>query len=117
MLVAIIATSLFACKQNQKNSETTTTQTGSVTSTGPDVDLMKKAADSWASGDWDAYLSCYADTAISVHNAWAVTTDTTVARKVSSYIDLFKKSREAMDGNVTINNTIFEVVTMPDGSI
>jgi len=116
MLVAIIATSLFACKQNQKNSETTTTQTGSVTSTGPDVDLMKKAADSWASGDWDAYLSCYADTAISVHNAWAVTTDTTVARKVSSYIDLFKKSREAMDGNVTINNTIFEVVTMPDGS-
>ena len=50
-LVKLVATD---GKQNQKNSETTTTQTGSVTSTGPDVDLMKKAADSWANyRDWE----------------------------------------------------------------
>ena len=116
IFVAILATSLFACKAPAENNATTSTSTTSVTTEGPDVELMKKAAESWASGNWDAYLSCYADTAISVHNTWAVTTDTAVTRKVSSYIDTFKKSREGMEGNVTINNSIYEVVTMGDGS-
>jgi hypothetical protein len=118
IFVAILATTLFACKQNETKTETaaSATASGSVTTTGPDVELMKKAAESWASGNWDAYLSCYADTARSIHNQWAVTTDTTVARKMTSFIDGFKKSREAMDGNVTINNSIYEVVTMADGS-
>ena len=121
MMPFILATALFACSTPSENkgvatATATTNATGTVTTEGPDVELMKKAAESWASGDWDAYLSCYADTARSVHNAWAVTTDTTVARKMSSYIDGFKKSRELMDGNVTINNSIYEVVTMGDGS-
>ena len=115
-IVALLATTLFACSTPAETKVEATTGTTSVTTEGPDVELMKKAAESWASGNWDAYLSCYADTAISIHNAWAVTTDTTVVRKVSSYIDMFKKSREGMDGNVTINNSIYEVVTMADGS-
>jgi hypothetical protein len=114
--VALLATTLFACSTPAENKVEATAGTTSVTTEGPDVELMKKAAESWATGNWDAYLSCYADTAISVHNTWAVTTDTNVSRKVSSYIDSFKKSREAMDGNVTIENSIYEVVTMADGS-
>ena len=118
ILVAMIATTIFACSTPaEKKTETTSapSTTGSVTTEGPEVDLMKKAAESWANANWDAYLSCYADTARSVHNAWA-SNDTTIAKKVSSYINQFKKSREAMEGNVTINNGIYEVVTMPDGS-
>jgi cytochrome oxidase Cu insertion factor (SCO1/SenC/PrrC family) len=115
-LVALLATTLFACSTPAETKVEATTGTTSVTTEGPDVELMKKAAESWASANWDAYLSCYADTAISVHNVWAVTTDTTVTRKVSSYIDTFKKSREGMDGNVTIDHSIYEVVTMADGS-
>lgn len=115
-LVALLATTLFACSTPAETKVEATTGTTSVTTEGPDVELMKKAAESWASANWDAYLSCYADTAISVHNVWAVTTDTAVTRKVSSYIDTFKKSREGMDGNVTIDHSIYEVVTMADGS-
>ncbi len=116
ILVAIIATTLFACKQNETKTETAAAGTSAVTTSGPDVDLMKKAAESWASGDWAGYLSCYADTALSVHNAWAVTTDTIIARKLPSYIDLFKKSRIPLEGNIKIDNSIYEVVTMLDGS-
>lgn len=118
IIVAMFATTIFACSTPaEKKTETTSapSTTGSVTTEGPEVDLMKKAAESWANANWDAYLSCYADTARSVHNAWA-SNDTTIAKKVSSYINQFKKSREAMEGNVTINNGIYEVVTMPDGS-
>ena len=122
ILAAIVATTLFACSTPAENKgeatasgTTQTAGTGSVTTTGPDVELMKKAANAWATGDFDTYLSCYADTARSVHNAWA-SNDTTVAKKMSSFIGVFKKSREGMVGNVTINNSIYEVVTMPDGS-
>jgi hypothetical protein len=31
-------------------------------------------------------------------------------------IENFKKQRELMDGNVTMGNSIIEVVTMPDGN-
>jgi hypothetical protein len=113
ILVALIATTLFACQQNVTT--TTTTAAGTITTTGPDVDLMKKAGNAWATGDWATYLSCYADTARSVHNAWA-SNDTTVAKKMSSFVDQFKKSREFMDGNVSIDHSIYEVVTMPNGS-
>jgi hypothetical protein len=115
-----LATVLVACSTpSDKKSETSTassTSEGTITKSGPDVELIKKAAESWAKGDWDAYLSCYTDTAVSVHNAWA-TNDTSVAKKMTSFIDLFKKSREYMVGGVvTINNSIYEVVTMADGS-
>ena len=88
--VALLATALFACSTPAETKVEATTGTTSVTTEGADVELMKKAAESWASGNWDAYLS--------------------------SYIDTFKKSREGMDGNVTIDNSIYEVVTMADGS-
>ena len=125
IFLAIIASSLFACSTpSDKKTETTTTDAtatsattaGTVTTTGPEVELMKKALNAWATADWATYLSCYADTAVSVHNAWAQSNDTTIARKVPSYIDLFKKSRLQMDGNVSVDNSIFEVVTMPNGS-
>ncbi|MEK0423208.1 MAG: hypothetical protein RLZ95_1118 [Bacteroidota bacterium] len=117
----ILATALFACSAPAENkgeataSGTASAGTGSVSTTGPEVDLMKKAAESWAKGDFDAYLSCYHDTARSVHNAFA-TYDTTVAKKMTSFISGFKKSREGIEGNINIDHTIFEVVTMPDGS-
>lgn len=112
----LLAMTLFACQQNVTKTETAATAAGttSVVTTGSDVDLMKKAAESWAKGDWDAYLSCYADTATSVHNTWANNTDT--ARKVSSFIEEFKKSRTFMEGNVSIDNSIYEVVTTADGN-
>jgi hypothetical protein len=117
----IMATALFACSAPAENkgeataSGTASTGSGSVTTTGPEVDLMKKAGNAWATGDFATYLACYQDTARSVHNMWA-TNDTTVAKKMSSFIDRFKKSREGVDGNITIDNSIYEVVTMPDGS-
>ena len=118
LLLSVLCATLFACSTPAEKKETTevTKGTTSVTTEGPDVELMKKAVTSWGNADWDTYLSCYADTARSAHNAWAVSTDTTVVRKMSSYIDKFKKSRESVDGNIKLDHSIFEVVTMADGS-
>jgi hypothetical protein len=119
----IMATVLFACASGENTATGTTSGTattppvseGTVTTTGPEVELMKKAGNAWATGDFVTYLACYQDTARSVHNAWA-SNDTTVAKKMSSFIDRFKKSREGVVGNISIDNSIYEVVTMPDGS-
>jgi len=119
LLLSVICASLFACStpsETKTEATGTATNTTSVTTEGPDVELMKKATNAWGNADWDTYLSCYADTARSAHNIWAVSTDTTVVRKMSSYIDGFKKSRESVDGNIKLEHSIFEVVTMADGS-
>ena len=115
LFFAMIASSLFACKSETKT-EAKTETTGSVTTTGPDVDLIKKSITAFADGDWATYASTYADTAKSYHNIWPSNTDTTVGVKIPVLIEGFKKQRELMDGKLTMGGTIFEVVTMPDGS-
>jgi hypothetical protein len=39
-----------------------------------------------------------------------------VGVKIPVIIEVFKKQREFIDGNLTIGGTIYEVVTMPDGN-
>ena len=118
ILVAIMATTLFACKQNETNTETATATvaTGSVATSGPEVDLIKKAVDAFGSGDWATYASCYADTAKAYHNIWPLSADSTLGAGMPKLIEGFKKQRALMDGNPAILGTIYEVVTMPDGS-
>ncbi|MEY4052007.1 MAG: hypothetical protein EB092_05135 [Chitinophagia bacterium] len=116
VLLFVTVTTLVACKTNEVKTETAASASGSVTTTGPDVDLIKKSITAWANGDWATYASTYADTAKAVHNAWPSSTDTTVGVKMSIMIENFKKQRELMDGNVNMGNSIIEVVTMPDGN-
>jgi len=116
VLLFLTATTLFACKTSEVKTETAASASGSVTTTGPDVDLIKKSITAWADGDWATYASTYADTAKAVHNGWPSATDTTVGVKMSIMIENFKKQRELMDGNITMGNSIIEVVTMPDGN-
>ncbi len=118
ILVALMATTLFACQQNVTKTETATTvaATGTVTTTGPEVDLIKKAVDAFASGDWAGYAACYADTAKAYHNIWPLAGDSTLALGMPKLIERFKVQRALMDGNPTVDGTIYEVVTMPNGS-
>lgn len=112
ILVAIIATTLFACSTPAENkgeataSGTATAGTSSCVKEGPEVDLMKKAITAYASGDWATMASCFADTAKSFHN------NDTVAMKMSDRIELFKKQRENIDGAVDAGTPNFEVVTV-----
>lgn len=116
VLLFLAATTLFACQTNEVKTETAAAAGGTVATTGPDVDLIKKSITAWADGDWATYASTYADTAKSTHNAWPSATDSTVTVKIPVLIEGFKKQRELMDGNVTMGNSIIEVVTMPDGN-
>ena len=116
VLLFVTATTLFACVQTEIKTDSAAAAAGTVTTSGPDVDLIKKSITAWADGDWTAYASTYADTARSVHNGWPSATDTTVGVKIPALIEGFKKQRELMDGNVTMGNSIIEVVTMPDGN-
>jgi hypothetical protein len=116
VLLFVTATTMFACAPTEVKTDTAASATGTVTATGPDVDLIKKSITAWADGDWATYASTYADTAKSYHNVWPSNTDTTVGVKMTIMIENFKKQRELMDGNVTMGNSIIEVVTMPDGN-
>ena len=115
ILLFVTATTLFACKTSEVKTETTASATGTVTASGPDVDLIKKSITAFADGDWATYASTYADTAKSYHNIWPSNSDTTLGVKIPVLIEGFKKQRELMDGKLTMGGTIFEVVTMPDG--
>ena len=112
LLCFLVSASLISCT----NQETKTETTGSVTTTGPDVDMLKKGTAAFANGDWVTVASNYADTAKSYHNIWPSNTDTTVGVTIPVIIEVFKNQRELIDGNLTIGGTIYEVVTMPDGS-
>ncbi|MFA9206578.1 MAG: hypothetical protein ACEQR6_07875 [Burkholderiaceae bacterium] len=116
ILLFLTATTLFACKTNEVKTETAASATGTVTSTGPDVDMLKKGSTAFANGDWATVASNYADTAKSYFNIWPSNTDTTLGVKIPVIIEVFKKQRELIDGNLTIGGTIYEVVTMPDGN-
>ncbi len=108
ILVAMMATSLFACKQNETKTETASAvaEVSTVVKEGPEVDLMKKAITAYANGDWATAASCFSDTAKSWHN------NDTVGMKMSDRIELFKKQRETMEGNVDAGTPNLEVVTI-----
>jgi hypothetical protein len=115
VLLFVTATTMFACAPTEVKTDSAAA-TGTVTSTGPDVDMLKKGTTAFANGDWATVASNYADTAKSYHNSWPSNTDTTVGVTIPVIIEVFKNQRELIDGNLTIGGTIYEVVTMPDGS-
>ncbi len=114
ILLFATAITLFACKQSEVKTENAAT--GSVATSGPDVDLIKKSITAFANGGWATYASTYADTAKSSLNGWPSATDTNAGVRMPVLIEGFKKQRELMDGNITMGGSIFEVVTMPDGN-
>ena len=116
VLLFVTATTMFACAPTEVKTDSAASATGTVTSTGPDVDMLKRGTTAFANGDWATVASNYADTAKSYHNIWPSNTDTTAGVKIPVLIEGFKKQRELMEGKLTMGGTIFEVVTMPDGS-
>jgi hypothetical protein len=116
LLCFLVSASFIACTNQESKTEAKTETTGTVTTTGPDVDMLKKGTTAFANGDWATVASNYADTAKSYHNSWPSNTDTTVGVTIPVIIEVFKNQRELIDGNLTIGGTIYEVVTMPDGS-
>ena len=109
ILVALFATTLFACSTPADKAASTETDAtaSSCVKEGPEVDLMKKAITAFASGDWATAASCFSDTATSSHN------NDTVAMKMSDRIELFKKQRESTGVVVDAGTPNLEVVTVP----
>ena len=107
-LVALLATTLFACSTPAEKTASTETDAtaSSCVKEGPEVDLMKKAITAYANGDWATAASCFSDTAKSWHN------NDTVGMKMSDRIELFKKQRETIEGNVDAGTPNLEVVTI-----
>ena len=108
-LVALFATTLFACSTPAEKAAPTETDAtaSSCVKEGPDVDLMNKAITAYASGDWAAAASCFSDSATSSHN------NDTVAMKMSDRIELFKKQRVSSGVVVDAGKPNLEVVTVP----
>ena len=116
LLCFLVSASMIACTSKETKTETKTETTGTVTTTGPDVEMMKNSWTYFANGDWDNLALCYADSSKSFHNVWPSKSDTTVGVNVQNIIERFKKQRELIDGNIELGRNIYEVVTMPDGN-
>jgi hypothetical protein len=116
ILCFLVSASLIACTNQETKTEAKTETSSSVTTTGPDVEMMKNSFTYFANGDWANLALCYADSAKSFHNVWASTSDTTVGVNIQNIIEAFKKQRELIDGNIELGRNIYEVVTMPDGN-
>ncbi len=118
LLCILVSASLIACTNQEtktdEKKEVASDTKGTVTLTGPDVDLIKKSFTYFADGDWTNLASCYADSAKSFHNVW-YSTDTSVGVAIPKIIEVFKKQRELIDGNINLGETVCEVVTMPNG--
>jgi hypothetical protein len=119
-LIASAMIFLIAC--GTKQSETATTETvavtpgnGTVTTSGADVETMKKSFTAFANGNWDELASYFADSAVSYHNVWAADSNIKGV-PIKDVIEGFKKERATMEGNLQLNTPITEVVTMADGS-
>ena len=109
ILVAMFATTLFAC--STPSEKTATTETAATASScvkeGPEVDLMKKTITAYSTGDWATLATCFSDTAKSWHN------NDTVAMKMSDRIELFKQQRATTGDVVDAGTPNLEVVTVP----
>jgi hypothetical protein len=116
ILCFLVSASMIACTTKETKTEVKTETTGSVTTTGPEVEMMKNSWTYFANGDWDNLALCYADSSKSFHNVWPSKSDTTIGVNVKNIIERFKKQRELIDGNIELGRNIYEVVTMPDGN-
>jgi hypothetical protein len=120
LLSMLVLATMIACTPkettNEAGTEVKSDSIGTVTSTGPDVDLIKNAFKYFAIGDWTNLAASYADGAKSFHNVWPSESDTTAGLTIPQIIEVYKKQRELMDGNINLDKSIYEVVTMPDGN-
>ena len=109
ILVAMLATTIFACSTPGEKTASTETaaSTSSCVKEGPDVDLMKKVVEAYSAGDWATMASCYSDSAKSTHN------NDTVAITMSERIELFKTQRATLGFVVDPGTPNYEVVTVP----
>ena len=109
ILVALFATTLFACSTPAEKTASTETDAtaSSCVKEGPEVELMKKVGIAFSAGDWATMSTYFSDSATSSHN------NDTVAMKMSDRIELFKKQREKSGVVVDAGTPNFEVVTVP----
>ena len=109
ILVALFATTLFACSTPAEKAAPTETDAtaSSCVKEGPEVDLMKKVVASYSAGDWATMATCFSDTAKSWHN------NDTVAMKMSDRIEMFKAQRASSGDVVDAGTPNLEVVTVP----
>ena len=82
---------------------------------GPDVDLIKKAVHSWAKGDIDAYRSCFSKDAKYIHNGFAGENGEGL-KSIDELVKVHNDFHNRIKGEAEIQNEIYEVVTLKNGS-
>ena len=109
ILVAMIATTLYACSsttEKKETSEATTASTSSCVKEGPEVDMIKEVITAYSAGDWTKLGTYFSDSAKSSHN------NDTAAISMKDRIELFKKQRANIDGAVDPGTPNIEVATV-----
>lgn len=116
LLTGLSLLTAFGCIQKEsKQAETATTPQATMSTSGPDVDLLKKLMGAFAAGDWATYRSCFVDTAVTYYNNWPLDASA-VKVPVDSVVANHKTGRENLWDGMSINEPIYEVVTDTSGN-
>ena len=110
-LILLVIISLNSCKNKSADNKSDKTSTGTLLTSGPEVDILKKGIESWSKGDWTANRSLFSDSALTMTN----TADKSQAISIDSALALRKASRADFSVE-SINNPIYEVVVTPNGN-
>lgn len=116
LFLALLA--LIACNEAPKQPATTTaidSSLGVASWKGPGVDLLKKATEAYAKGDWATWRSCFADTARASHNVDPF--DPSLSVSIDTILARHKYSREVLWDSLNISGPLYEIVTAPDGAM
>lgn len=116
LLLALLA--LIACNEAPRQPTTITavdSSLGVASWNGPGVDLLKKATEAYAKGDWATWRSCFADTARASHNVDPF--DPSLSVSIDTILARHKYSREVLWDSLNISGPLYEIVTTPDGAI
>lgn len=106
----------MGCKQGTSVPEKATASSKpAFTTTGPEVDLLKKLMEAYASGDWATYRSCFSDTAVTYYNNWPLDSGATGV-PIDSVVANHKAGRAELWDGMSINQPIYEVVTDSSGN-
>ena len=93
-----------------KGTDETGGDLSSVTSSGPDVDLIKNMVESWKSGDIDKWRSYYSEDAKYQQNAWGK------MAPIAELDALHRSFHKQLKDKPTISNAIYEVITTKNGA-
>ncbi len=115
LMYAMVIIFTIACQPSAHQTEAVESTHSSFTTSGEDIELLKRFINSFVSGDWETYRSCLADSVYYGHNIWL--NDDLAKTPSDIIVENHRLAREERWDGMSVNpDAIYEVVTDDNGN-